>query len=126
MLNVPQGPTSFSDPPLYLTNLSGTAATVVWQTVLPNRALSPQRSTVLEANTQAQPLEQGFFLLFDHDEPKQISNVLFVSILHDDGSFVMQKPFKIDENLDLERLHKMGINIVIEADGALSVSARQY
>ncbi|MEM6582309.1 MAG: hypothetical protein AAF699_13590 [Pseudomonadota bacterium] len=125
MQYVPQGPYSALDPPLYMTNLSGTAATVVWQTLLPNQALSPQRSSVQGANTQAQQSEQGFFLLYDRDEPEQTSNILFVSILNDDGSFVTQKRFRIDENLDLARLHKAGISIVVEADGGLSVSARK-
>ncbi|MEM6582308.1 MAG: hypothetical protein AAF699_13585 [Pseudomonadota bacterium] len=112
------------DPPIVMTNLSGLPATVVWQTLVPNRALTPQRGTLVAADADSTQSEEGFFLLYDRDQPDEINNVLFISILGEDDSLVTQELMVIDESVDLKRLHQRGIAIVVAADGSLSVSRR--
>ncbi|MEM8564262.1 MAG: hypothetical protein AAGF57_18635 [Pseudomonadota bacterium] len=113
------------DPPIFMTNLTGLPATIVWQTLVPNRALTPQRGTLVAADADSTQSEEGFFILYDRDQPNEINNVLFISILGEDDSLVTQELMVIDENVDLKHLHQKGIEIVVTADGSLSVSRRE-
>ncbi|MEQ9811303.1 MAG: hypothetical protein RLO50_00870 [Azospirillaceae bacterium] len=113
------------DPTVLVTNESGAAVTLTWQTTVPRVALSPPRTVEVPADAAGWRAPQGFFLFSQAlvgDERATLENVVYVSLLGPDGSVTQQIVLDDEIALSPEALEALVLHLTIAADGALSAA----
>ncbi len=111
------------DPPVYVTNLSGTVVDLQWQTVLPDRVLSPVRGGRIQPGATALRADEGLFWFADVAGGKSLKNVVFVSIVDANGAIVSQSVLDAEIAGVLGTVEATALHIVVEADGTLTLAA---
>ncbi len=111
------------DPPVYVTNLSGAAVDLQWQTVLPDKVLSPARGGKIQPGATALRADEGLFWFADVAGGKPLKNVVFVSIVDSNGSIVSQSVLDAEIAGMLDTIEATALHIVVEADSTLTLAA---
>ncbi len=110
------------DPPVYVTNLSGAAVELQWQTVLPDKALSPSRGGKIQSDAASVLADEGLFWFADVTGGKTLENVVFVSIVDAKGSIVSQSVLDAEIAGVLGTVEATALHIVVEADSTLTLA----
>jgi len=116
-------PSGLVDPPLIVTNLSGEAVSLQWQTALPGALLTPPRSATVEAGATAHRIDPGLFWIVNRrgDEELLVDNDIYVSRL-DGDRFAAQAVFRTDSFATLEEVKASALAVTIAADGTLTLA----
>ncbi len=114
------------DPPLYVTNESGRAVDLAWQTTIPGQALSPPRNATVPAGAAAQRIEPGLFwiVMAEGEGALQVDNLVYLSTLNDSGGYAEQIAVRADLFAMLGNVRKAALEVTIDANGSLSVKPR--
>jgi len=111
------------DPPLIVTNLSGEAVALQWQTAHPGALLTPPRSATVEAGATAHRIDPGLFWIVSRrgGEELLVENDVYVSRL-DGDRFAAQAVFRTDGFATLEEVKASALAVTIEADGSIALA----
>lgn len=111
------------DPPVTASNLSGKMVKLTWQTTVEDTALSPARTMTLDAGAKDVVADKGLFWFINQGSNQTIKNVVYVSVVGDDGMYVTQARLDDEITSQIETAKKIGIHIVVTADGTLDLKA---
>jgi len=117
-------PPAPTDPPIYISNQSAAPVKVVWQTVWPHKALSPQREATVPAGAADLKADRGVFWYVDPASGKAVDNMVFVSVVGTDGKQLSQSV--LDEAIadSLAVAEAKALHVTVGADLAIELSAK--
>ncbi|MEO1224349.1 MAG: hypothetical protein AAFX92_08970 [Pseudomonadota bacterium] len=110
------------DPPVLVTNLSGNLVQLQWQTVGENSALSPVRGASVPVDARAALADEGLFWFYDPANGGAVENIVFVSIVDDDGAILSQVVMEEEIAGTIEAIEETALHITIGTDGTLDLS----
>jgi len=112
------------DPAVFVSNASGDAVTLSWQTEVPGLALSPVRRVEVPAAAEGWRAPEGFFLFGAPDGGLAEENVVYVSLHDDAGGIAAQRVLDDEIDLDPAALERLTLHISIATDGGLTAEIR--
>lgn len=114
------------DPPLYVTNESGKAVDLAWQTTIPGQALSPARNATVAAGAKAKRIDPGLFWIVkaEGDGVLLTDNTVYLSTVDSSGGYAKQIAVHADFFSKLANVKKAALDVTIDADGGISVAPR--
>jgi len=113
------------DPPLFVTNESGEAVTLAWQTSRPGVALSPPRQAGVAAGAADHRIEPGLFWIVDGaGESLQVDNVVYLSLVDADGGFAHQVAMGVEFFTSLAEVKRTALAVTIDAEGTITAEPR--
>jgi len=112
------------DPPVYITNQSAGPVKVMWQTVWPHKALSPQREATVPAGAADLKARRGVIWYVHPGSGKAVENMLFVSIVDANGRQIAQKAADEAVTGPLAALEAKALHITVGAGLAIKLSTK--
>jgi len=120
-------PSGLVDPPLFVTNESGEAITLAWQTSRPGVRLSPPRQAEVAAGASDHRIDPGLFWIVDGaGESLQADNVVYLSLVDADGGYAQQLALGVEIFADLAEVKRSALAVTIGAHGAITAEPRLH
>jgi hypothetical protein len=111
------------DPPLFVTNQSEMDVTLTWQTTVPGNKLSPPRQASIPRGAVDHRVDPGlFWIVHEGFNTLLAENVVFVSVLNDDGAYGEQIAVHADIFATNSEFHHLALAVLIDGDGYLSAT----
>jgi len=108
-----------------VTNESGEAVTLAWQTSRPGVALSPPRQAGVAAGAADHRIEPGLFWIVDGaGESLQVDNVVYLSLVDADGGFAHQVAMGVEFFTSLAEVKRTALAVTIDAEGTITAEPR--
>lgn len=118
-------PSGLVDPPLFVTNDSGAAVTLAWQTSRPGVRLSPPRQAEVAAGAAEHRIEPGLFWIVDGaGESAQVDNVVYLSLVDASGGFEHQIALGVEIFASLADVKRTALAVTIGPEGTITAEPR--